>query len=126
MRHSSQRGATRFELLVVIGAILALSALVVGLRMGTSEGEDETAATTARRIVTAVSDWKREHHEVGCPTLSQLIVDEHWEREERADDPWGRRFLIHCSTEEVNVRSAGPDGRFETSDDVAMSSPWAS
>lgn len=126
MRSPSQRGATRFEIIAVTAALAAAGALGVALFSGGSGKEDETAAATARRIVSAVSDWKREHEEVGCPTVSQLILDRHWQRDERADDPWGRRFLIHCSSEEVNVRSAGRDGRFETDDDVSASSPWSS
>lgn len=104
--------------------MLALGTL--GVVQRGSGGDQDAAMATARRIVTAASDWKREHREVGCPTVSQLIVDRNWRRDEPSDDPWGGRFRIRCSSDEVNVRSPGRDGRFETDDDVLATAAWES
>lgn len=124
MRHRSSPGFTRFEVLLATGIATVLVAFAVWVTEG-GEGHDVQAQATARRLLEAASDWHREH-QVGCPTLTQLIVDRRWERDARADDPWGGRYRIHCSDDEVNVRSAGRDGRFQTRDDVSVSAPWTS
>jgi hypothetical protein len=126
MRRASTRGVTRFELLLGTAACLGAVALGSALFGSSDKSEAESAAATARRIVNATSSWKRETGHSGCPTLSQLIVDDHWERSVAADDPWGGRFLIRCSSSEVEVRSAGSDRTFETEDDVEVNAPWNS
>jgi type II secretory pathway pseudopilin PulG len=127
MAKSKQRGVTRVELLIGLGLVGLLTAIGFALvRGGQGSSEQAEAMATARRIVTAASDWKRDHREVGCPTVSQLIVDRVWRRDEPSDDPWGGRFRIHCSSEEVRVRSPGRDGRFETEDDVQATAAWTS
>jgi hypothetical protein len=125
MMRNKQRGVTRVELLVGLGAVGLVTAVAFGWARGGDGGEAEATAT-ARRIVAAASDWKKEHREVGCPTLSQLIVDRNWRRDDPSDDPWGGRFRIHCSSQEVNVRSPGRDGRFQTEDDVQATAAWTS
>lgn len=125
MKRAWQRGVTHIELLIGLGAAGLVAAVGLGLTTG-SEGDQDEAMATARRIVAAASDWRREHREVGCPTVSQLIRDHAWRREDPPDDPWGGRFRIHCSSDEVNVRSPGRDGRFETDDDVKAAAPWTS
>jgi hypothetical protein len=125
MNRQGIRGVTRLELLLATASVSVAALVGAWLTGGTDAGREDQAVATARRIVEAASEWRREH-DVGCPTLTQLIVDRTWQRDARADDPWGGRFLIHCSTEEVNVRSAGRDGRFRTKDDVSVSAPWTS
>jgi hypothetical protein len=126
MNRIGQRGVTRIELLLGLGTAGLLTVAGLALSATGSGGEQEAAMTTARRIVAAASDWKREHREVGCPTLSQLIIDRNWQRNDPPDDPWGGRFRIQCSSDEVNVRSPGRDGRFQTDDDVQASASWTS
>lgn len=112
----------------MVGAAAGGLVLLVATWLGAAspEKQTDTAVATAKRLVTAASEWKREHGEIGCPTLSQLIHDRAWAPSERADDPWGGRFLIQCSEHEVRVQSAGSDGKFETADDIAVGAPWNS
>ncbi|MCP5065215.1 MAG: hypothetical protein GY946_01500, partial [bacterium] len=76
----------------------------------------------AQRVLNAAEEWKKTEDVEGgdgCPTLSQLQHERFLSREASTEDPWGNRFRIKCS-EQVSVRSAGPDGKAGTSDDVRI------
>ncbi len=71
-------------------------------------------------MLSAATDWKREHLERGCPSITQLQQSSLLEATARAEDPWGQRYRIRCESGEVQVRSAGKDGKFETADDITL------
>lgn len=124
---AANRGVTRFELMV--GS--AILAVVVGLGswwLG-SKAEDDAQAVArskAAKLLTAASDWKRQHDIAGCPSVTQLLVDKNLRRGEATDDPWGGRFKISCEADRVQVRSAGGDQRFSTADDIELGVVWRS
>jgi hypothetical protein len=101
-------------------ALVALSAItaVVVARAGTAD--PKTVATeSGRRVLGAAEAWQSENP-AGCPTLTELAESGYLASEVRVDDPWGSRFRIVCSEKAASVRSAGPDGRFGTVDDVLV------
>ena len=116
-----QRGVTRLEAVIVaigIGLIGGGAALFVG---STDAGaETRAAATDAARIREAASNWQTENEGIGCPSISQLRVDNALDAHVRTADPWGERFRVFCSDGEVTVRSAGRDGQLGTDDDVRV------
>jgi hypothetical protein len=113
-----------------VGAAVAVAAsLLVGGMWLTSEQrtDDEQAARgTAERLLSAASEWKRATTIKGCPTVSQLLLDRQIDKHAAADDPWGSRYRIQCTPEAVQVRSAGADREFQTSDDITLSQDWRS
>lgn len=118
---TAQRGMTRFELL------LATSIVGIGLvgfggwKVYSAEaGGDDVARARGQQVLAAATDWKREHLEHGCPSITQLRSASLLEASARAEDPWGQRYRIRCSQSEVSVLSAGRDGRFETGDDITL------
>jgi hypothetical protein len=119
-RHT-QRGVTRLELLL-FGAASAICLIgFTGWKWYTAQsGVVELARERGQVVLTAASDWKRDHLERGCPSITQLQRASLLESTARAEDPWGQRFQIRCLEGEVRVLSAGEDGRFETSDDIAL------
>ena len=115
------------ELALIAGAV-ALVACVGGWfahaeQDVTSRREAENAA---RNLANAAADWKRTNSELGCPSISQLFHDRTLAAGARTDDPWGRRFRIDCSEQDVTVRSPGSDGKDATDDDIRISEVWAS
>jgi hypothetical protein len=72
----------------------------------------------ARVILDAAVNWRRQNALLGCPTISQLIQDRFLTKSARADDPWGRRYRIRCSADEVHVESLGKDGVPASDDDI--------
>lgn len=112
---------TRFELLLAT-AIIGTGLLGLGgWKVYSSQaGGDDVARARGQQVLAAATDWKREHLERGCPSITQLRSESLLEASARAEDPWGQRFRIRCADGEVSVLSAGRDGRFETGDDITL------
>ncbi len=126
-QRGSQEGFTRLEVLVA-GGVLA-TVIAVGswaLSATASGGPRKEAVQIAEKLLTAASDWKRDHEIDGCPSVSQLLRDKSIDRSAATDDPWGGRFRIVCRDDQVSVRSAGGDGRFSTDDDISLETDWRS
>ena len=109
------RGALGFGAALVV--LTAVTAAIVA-RAGTADPK-VTSDDAARRVLAAAEAWQSEKTE-GCPTLSALGESGYLPAEARTDDAWGTRFRIACSGTSASVRSAGPDGRFGTKDDVVV------
>jgi general secretion pathway protein G len=103
-------GGIALALLVTAGVAFA------GKLSAASEAPKETSAA-ARRVLTAAGDFRAENPR-GCPTLTGLVEDGRLARDARTDDAWGQRFRIVCDGERTSVRSAGPDRKPGTPDDL--------
>lgn len=122
-RRHARRGVTVTELALImaaVGLIIGAFALVAGARQ--SVDDEQAAEKAARHILSAVESWKADHGDLGCPTLSQLVEDDHLDADARMDDPWGSRYRVLCESRELEVRSSGKDGRTDTDDDVSVRS----
>jgi hypothetical protein len=122
-RHSrlSRRGVTVFEL----AASLSLVAVLVGgvvmlVRPGLEADKADAAMRDAIEIREAVLEWKDQEATQGCPTISQLMHDKKLDDSARTDDPWGGRFRIECTSDDISVSSAGRDGQLGTDDDIRV------
>jgi general secretion pathway protein G len=103
---------------------LALAAVLLGgvlllVRPGIEADKADAGMRDAMRIREAALDWKQENPS-GCPTLSQLRHEKHLAAEARTDDPWGQRFRLECTGEDVVIRSEGRDGKPGTEDDIRV------
>jgi type II secretory pathway pseudopilin PulG len=115
------RGVTRIELLLGLVTLSLVAAFIALWSSGQREDVRRDEATrSARALLEAATEWKREHGSAGCPTISLLKHEERYDKSAPADDPWGERFRISCESGAVRVRSAGSDRRFETDDDVSV------
>lgn len=63
--------------------------------------------TAALRVMTERTDG-------GCPVLEELGLD----RGARQSDAWDHPFRLECDEDGPIVISAGPDGAFDTEDDI--------
>ena len=99
-------------------AVLAAVTAVVVARAGT--GDEHTGAIDAgRRVQAAAEAWQSENSD-GCPSITQLVEEGRLESDAPTDDPWGNRYRIVCEGAHATVRSAGPDRRPGTPDDVTI------
>lgn len=99
-------------------ALFVVSAIVVSFA-GAEEMPGQSV-DAARQLLAAAEGWKSEHSD-GCPTISQLVEDGKLDESDRTDDAWGNRFRIVCDGSSTSVRSAGPDRRAGTADDMKVS-----
>lgn len=123
-QHRSPRRARRGVTLVEVGAVAALVALVAGgatllLKPKLDARQANSAQKDAQIIRDAVVRWQSDNGS-GCPTISQLELDKVLPSDSTSADPWGNRYRVSCDAQSVLVRSAGPDGRLGTRDDVRV------
>jgi general secretion pathway protein G len=107
---------------------IAASLLIAGGWFFASKTEDtssmDDAVRTATHIRNAAQSFRAEHEQdAGCPSLSQLMHEKFLEDQARTDDPWGQRFRLECSKDEVTVMSPGRDGKLRTDDDIRVPRP---
>jgi hypothetical protein len=102
--------------------LIAVSGLVFWLWQAQSERalHDKTAQSNARALIEAASEWRASKPKLGCPTVSQLLADHELSDGKVSADAWGGRYRILCSGGNVQLLSAGPDGEFQTTDDVTI------
>jgi hypothetical protein len=107
-----------FEAKLVV-AVVAVALLGVAVFVNSSSSEEKVAVSTkdANVILDAARDHMSEDGD-GCPTVSSLKRDQLLGPNAAASDAWGGRFRVLCSGRDVQVLSAGPDGRLDSHDDV--------
>jgi hypothetical protein len=102
-------------------AILFASAVGTCCSPSGSGGHASVMTTTALRTIrSGVIDY-RGAHPGSCPSVADLKSDGILERGFRSTDLWGSPWEVMCGGEDVAVRSAGPDRRSGTRDDVLLS-----
>jgi hypothetical protein len=100
-----------------VTALVAVTVVVMA-RAGTQD-EHTVAVDAGRHVLSAAQSWKTSNSD-GCPTISELVESGELDEGARTDDPWGNRFRIVCDGVHATVRSAGPDGRLGTPDDLRL------
>ena len=81
------------------------------------DAKEKTAADAGRTIKTAAVAYMLNSN--GCPTVDDLIADGKLDEDTNTDDPWGLGYDIECRGDNVVVTSAGPDGEWDTEDDIS-------
>jgi hypothetical protein len=79
-----------------------------------------SARTNARVVRTAIQQWQAMHGDTACPTIAQVVQEKHLDPGWPTVDPWNKAYRLHCTDDEVTVRSAGVDKQFGTSDDIVV------
>jgi general secretion pathway protein G len=88
--------------------------------LGSARDGLTSSRANAAEIQTAAKAFRAQHTD-GCPTLSSLQEEQLLTRNVRGDDAWGNRFRISCQDGEIEVTSAGPDGKPNNADDIRAS-----
>ncbi len=50
--------------------------------------------------------------------MDQLIEDKAIDKSKATTDPWDHPYRIECDGTDITVISPGPDGEFDTEDDI--------
>jgi general secretion pathway protein G len=111
-------GMTLIEIMIVV-VIMALIATGVGIavipQLQKAKINDTEAAVESVR--TAVQLYIATNN-AECATMAQLVEDKVIDKNKAQTDAWDHEFRIECDGTEINVTSAGPDGQFDTEDDI--------
>jgi general secretion pathway protein G len=113
-----RRGMTLIEIMIVV-VIMALVATGVGVAVIPSleKAKIRSAETAVNTVRSAVQLYIATNN-ADCPTMDQLLEDKVIDKATATKDPWDHDFKIECDGTDINVHSAGPDGEFETEDDI--------
>lgn len=118
IRRARRLGMTLIEIMIVV-VIMALVATGVGIAVLPSLEkakirQTETAVQTVKSAVTMYMATNNAE----CATMTQLVEDKAIDKSTATKDPWDHDFQIECDGTDLTVRSAGPDGEFDTADDI--------
>jgi general secretion pathway protein G len=114
----AREGMTLIEIMIVV-VIMALVATGVGIavipQLQKAKIKDTQAGVqTVRSAVTLYIATNNAE----CATMDQLLQDKAIDKTKSTKDAWDHDFRIECDGVDINVTSAGPDGEFETQDDI--------
>jgi general secretion pathway protein G len=112
-------GVTRVEVGAFAVVVLVVLASAAVFLMPREADAADQAERDAKRIQRVAADYRRETGS-GCPTLTELERERRLPGDVRTDDPWGERFRVVCSGEQVSVTSPGRDGKPNTVDDIRV------
>jgi prepilin-type N-terminal cleavage/methylation domain-containing protein len=117
-RRAAMQGMTLIEIMIVV-VIMAMIAAGVGFAVlpqleRAKKQDTEAAVETVRAAVQLYIATNNAE----CATIDQLIEDKVLDRSKSTTDSWDRAFRIECDGTEISVTSAGPDGEFDTEDDI--------
>jgi hypothetical protein len=99
-----------------LGIAVALVALLVACK------REERASKEAQALKERADRW-RQGKNFRCPTFADLEADARPGEKIPQRDPWGTPYAITC---DINfgalIRSAGPDKKLDTNDDITAGS----
>ena len=115
---TKREGMTLIEIMIVV-VIMALVATGVGVAVipQLQKAKVKNAETAVATVRTAVQMYMATNN-AECATMEQLLEDKQIDKNTSTKDPWDHDFKIECDGTDINVASAGPDGEFETEDDI--------
>jgi general secretion pathway protein G len=119
LRRAAARGVTLIEIMIVIVIMGLLSgAVAAAVIPQMQQAKISTTAQNARALRQQAENWRATHDGDECPTFDRLKADGVVDRGNSGTDSWSNAFRFSCDELGVTVRSFGPDGKENTSDDI--------
>ena len=118
LRRARRLGMTLIEIMIVV-VIMALVATGVGIAVLPSlqKAKIQQTETAVQTVKSAVTMYIATNN-TECATMEQLLEDKAIDKSTATTDPWDHAFQIDCDGTDIKVRSSGPDGEFDTADDI--------
>lgn len=85
-------------------------------------GTPATAYYYAGEYTRGYQQWSRDNADHACPNQLADLNPYTNRRDNDTADPWGNPMRMTCAGDAIEVRSAGPDGAFNTKDDIQLRS----
>jgi general secretion pathway protein G len=118
LRRAARQGMTLIEIMIVV-VIMALvtTGVAIAVLPKLQQAKVKSAESAVQTVKSAVTLYIATNN-TDCATMPQLIEDKQIDKSTATQDPWNHDFQIECDGTDINVRSAGPDGEFDTADDI--------
>ena len=123
--HAMRAGFTLMEIMVAVAIIGIMSTMaVVGVNRMMETAKRDAARSGVQNIVQAATAYNIEHRR--WPTDIKQLVEAKGNDEQpyitggegALNDPWGMQFKMERKGKRIVVMSAGPDGLWDTDDDI--------
>lgn len=113
-----QEAITLIEVMIVL-TILALivSGVAVALLPQLEEARIKSTRADAQALRSAVMLYIADNPR-SCPTVDDLVNERYLDATKRTTDAWDTPFQVTCEAGDIFVVSSGPDGQFDTEDDI--------
>jgi hypothetical protein len=106
---------------VILGSVflffLAVRALALPKYLTAQRSQ---AKIDARTLLPVADKWRSDHPHEDCPTPERLRSEREISSSSKLTDPWDHPYVIECEAASVAVRSAGPDGKLHSPDDIVV------
>jgi hypothetical protein len=118
---STSRSTHAVPVAAVIGALILGAFFYPALTQPAARSKEDVAQIVARKMASLGTAWSQEHAGA-CPTLADITP---FMNDPTGTDMWGALYRLRCGAgapdgaRGIAVDSAGPDGRFDTDDDIA-------
>jgi general secretion pathway protein G len=118
LRRAARHGMTLIEIMIVV-VIMALvtTGVAIAVLPKLQQAKIKSAESAVQTVKSAVTLYIATNN-TDCATMPQLLEDKQIDKSTATQDPWNHDFQIECDGTDINVRSAGPDGEFDTADDI--------
>jgi len=118
LRRAARQGMTLIEIMIVV-VIMALvtTGVAIAVLPKLQQAKVKSAESAVQTVKSAVTLYIATNN-TDCATMPQLLEDKQIDKSTATQDPWNHDFQIECDGTDINVRSAGPDGEFDTADDI--------
>ena len=124
VRRTARSGFTLLEILVVIALIsLLATGVAVGALKMLEDSKKKQAKTDTASLASVAEAFVITHGDQSCPRPQELRRDGLLSHRSNTEDPWGQPYRIRCESSYAVATSAGPDGTFDTSDDIHSDEP---
>ncbi|MBX3233766.1 MAG: type II secretion system protein GspG [Labilithrix sp.] len=112
---------TKVGIAILIGFVGWMFAMgTVGARAESQAMKPRQAKYDCLALHPVAEKWVVDHAGE-CPTVARLRAEREISPGSKITDPWGHEYEIECGeSDEVVVRSFGPDGRAGTHDDIVV------
>jgi general secretion pathway protein G len=118
------RGLTLIEVMVVITILGLVSVgIAVGVLKYLEHARIRDAETQGAVLRQQAQAWRSLSAHEECPTPERLLKDGVLDEGSRLKDGWETPYVIECEGERIQVRSAGPDRKLVTPDDIVIPAP---
>lgn len=118
-RHPA-RGYSLLEILIAVAIVAMVSAgIAVAVASHHRTAQRKTAQSEAQ-VIRGAAQLFRLDSPGECPSVGALIQAEMLDEGLRTKDPWGSEYRVSCGDRQVTVRSAGPDQKSGTEDDIEV------
>lgn len=113
-----QEGITLIEVMIVLTILaLVVSGVAVALLPQLEEARIKSTRADAQALRSAVMLYIADNPRA-CPTVDDLVNERYLDGTKRTADAWDTPFQVSCEAGDIFVVSSGPDGVFDTEDDI--------